>query len=136
MIEDLTLDLKRDEGFRQHPYKDSVGIWTVGYGRNLEDVGIREKEAEVLLQNDIMHVLSEMEREWIWLEDVPNDVHRGLANMAFNLGMPRLKGFKKMLDALCVLDFNKAADEALDSKWAKQVGRRADRIAELFRNSV
>jgi lysozyme len=123
MIEDLVLDLIHDEGFRQHPYKDSVGVLTIGYGRNLEDVGIKAYEAKYLLTQDIRRAITESNAVFSWLQGCPDNVRRGLYNMVFNLGMPRLKGFKKMLAALEAGDYSKAADEALDSKWAKQVGR-------------
>ena len=64
---------------------------------------------------------------------MPEPAQRALANMAFNLGVPRLSQFKNMLSALEKGDYNVAAKEALDSNWAKQVGDRANRIAKVFR---
>ena len=129
-------DLMRDEGLRLKPYRDTVGKLTIGFGRNLDDQGITEDEAETLLQNDIGRTLVELDRAFPWWIGLPDDVQRGLANMAFNLGLTRLRSFKLMLGGLERGDFRRAAVEALASKWADQVGQRAVRIAALFRSST
>ena len=126
----------RDEGLRLQPYRDSVGTWTVGYGHNLESNSITEGAALELLQADIGRILVDLDRSFPWWTGLPDDVQRGLANMAFNLGLPRLRTFKLMLAALERGDFVRAAVEALASKWADQVGQRAVRIAALFRSST
>lgn len=131
----LREDLIRDEGMRLRPYKDSVGILTIGVGRNLDQVGITEDEATTLLANDIAKVEADLDRTESWWRTKPEPVQRGLANMAFNLGISRLGGFKKMLACLQAGDYGGAATHALDSEWAKQVGDRATRIAELFRGA-
>ncbi len=133
MTDSITDDLKRDEGLRLKPYLDSVGKVTIGYGRNIDDVGITEREAEAMLANDIARTLADLNRALPWWRKLPSRQQRGLQNMCFNLGLPRLLGFKKMLAALKSGDRKRAAEEALDSKWAGQVGERAERIAELFR---
>lgn len=132
MLNDLVNDLKRDEGFRSRPYKDTVGKLTIGYGRNLDDVGISESEAELLLRKDVGIAYEETRERYPWIKKAPLNVQRGLYNMAFNMGSARLAGFRKMLAALEAGNYPLAAEEALDSKWAKQVGNRAKRIAELF----
>lgn len=134
LFQDLEEDLKRDEGFRSHPYIDSVGKSTIGYGRNLDDVGISQSEAELLLRKDMGIAFEETREVYPWIKEAPLDVQRGLYNMAFNMGQARLSGFVKMLAALEAKNYSLAAEEALDSKWAEQVGARATRIAELFRN--
>lgn len=125
-------DLIRDEGIRLKPYKDSLGVLTLGIGRNLDDVGISEEEALRLLDNDIVKAEKELDRVESWWRSRPECVQRGLLNMCFNLGISRLSGFKKMLAALHAGDFDTAAAEALKSQWADQVGERAVRIANLF----
>lgn len=127
-------ELKRDEGLRLKPYLDTEGLWTIGYGRNLSDRGIDATEAEILLADDIATVCAELDREFPWWVTRPDDAQRGLVNMAFNLGISRLSGFKRMLACLQAGDYGGASDAALDSTWAKQVGERATRIAHLFRN--
>ena len=132
----LEQDLIRDEGERLKPYKCSAGKVTIGVGRNLDDVGISKYESRMMLDEDIKRVGWELDERIPGWRAYPDGVALGLANMCFNLGWPRLSGFRKMLAAIKSGDYNKAADEALDSKWAKQVGPRADRIAQLFRSEA
>ena len=77
--------------------------------------------------------MEELNNALPWWKDLTVSQRRGLMNMAFNLGLPRLQKFEKMLLALRLGDGERAALEALDSKWAKQVGKRAWRIAALYR---
>jgi lysozyme len=132
----LMLNLKRDEGLRLKPYKDTEGILTIGYGRNLEHVGITEGEAENMLLRDIGVAWDETIRLVPSFSRLPWQAKSALVNMMFNLGYPRLSQFVRMLDAIDRDNFNEAADEALDSKWARQVGKRAERIAGLFRQAA
>ena len=135
MIDRIMADLQRDEGLRLKPYRDSVGKLTIGFGRNLSDNGITEREAEILLDNDMAKTFADLDRALPWWRGLPPFRQRGLVNMAFNLGLPRLLTFKKMLSALQTGDGEQAAVEALDSIWAGQVKGRADRIAYLYRNA-
>ena len=127
-------DLKADEGIRLKPYRDTVGKLTKGIGRNLDDVGISRIEALSMLEEDIDGVIHNLNIKLPWWEELPEDLQRALLNMCFNLGIRRFLGFKRMLSALEEGNYEVAAAEALDSKWAKQVGNRAIRIADLIRN--
>ena len=127
-------DLMRDEGLRLKPYRDTVGKLTIGFGRNLDDQGITEGEAETLLQNDIGRTLVELDRAFPWWIGLPEPVQRALGNMAFNLGLTRLRTFRLMLAGLERGDWEEAAKQALDSRWATQVRNRATRIADLYRS--
>ena len=135
-VEALAVDLLRDEGCVLHAYKDSEDFLTIGVGRLIDDRvggGITLAEARYLLNNDITRTIIELDNKLPWWRDLPEPKARALANMHFNLGWPRLSQFKKMLDALGNSRWDDAAREALDSKWASQVGARAERIAEIFR---
>jgi lysozyme len=134
-IEQLKADLRRDEGTRAKPYRDTVGKLTIGVGRNLDDVGLVPAEIELLLKNDTFAVVAALNQHCPWWVELPEPQGRALANMCFNLGVTRLLGFKKMLAALEARQFHTAADEALDSKWARQVKGRATRIAALYRTT-
>lgn len=129
----LAADLIRDEDERLKPYVDTVGKITIGVGRNLTDVGISQPESRILLQNDINAVLADLDRRAGFWRGMSEGRQLAIANMAFNLGGPRLSGFKLMLAGLEVGDYESAAREALSSKWAQQVGERAQRIAKLYR---
>jgi lysozyme len=131
----LIATLKRDEGFRQFPYRDTENILTIGYGRNLEHVGISEPEAEQLLLNNIQTAIDTMPHKDV-VEKLTQARQDVLINMNFNLGPNRLRGFKRMWVALSAGLFDAAADEMLDSKYARQVGDRAQRLAKVMRKGV
>ena len=135
-IERLYADLKRDEGMKLFPYVDTVGKISIGCGRNLSDNGISEQEAINMFNNDISKTVAELDEQIPWWRSMPEPVQRGMANMLFNMGWPRLSKFQMMLAALEDRAWEAAASEALDSTWAKQVGDRAKRISELFRNAA
>jgi len=128
----LRKQLKRHEGLRLKPYLDTVGKLTVGYGRNLDDVGISRGEADFMLDNDIEMIARELETvdEYRELDLMRKTV---IANMAFNLGFRGLMGFKNMWTAIAQGNYEIAAAEMLNSKWAGQVGSRAIELAELMR---
>ena len=131
-INQIISDLERDEGVRLKPYLDTVGKTTIGIGRNLTDNGITAAEAKVLLQNDLFRVANELDRVAPWWRKMSQVRQNALVNMAFNLGLPRLLTFKKMMVALENGNFEIAWAEAMGSKWAAQVGERANRIADCF----
>lgn len=127
--------LKRDEGLRLRPYQCTAGKQTIGYGRNIEDNGIRESEAELMLLNDVDEckmVLSDRIENWVELSEVRQSV---LINMMFNLGWPRLSKFKRMIAAVELGQFALASIEMLDSKWAGQVGARATRLSQMMKTN-
>lgn len=131
----LRENLIEDEGLRTKPYTDTVGKLTIGCGRNLDDVGISRTEALMMLDNDLKWVFDDLDRNMPWWRRMPEPAQRALANMAFNLGISRLLAFRNMLAALQAMDYETAAEEALDSRWARQVGDRAKRIAALYREA-
>ena len=124
------------EGVRNKVYKDHLGIETIGVGRNLVDRGLSDEEVDYLLTNDITIVEHELDNGLSWWRDLDEVRQRALADLAFNMGLPRLHGFVKMLDALQRRDYHAAADELLDSKYAKQVGERSNRVAEMIRTGA
>lgn len=132
---DMIADLKRDEGLKLKPYRDTVGKWTIGIGRNLDDVGISEAEAEYLFNNDIDRTIAEMDQQMRWWQTLDTPRRRVLLNMGFNLGVPGLLKFVKTLAAVREGRYNDAADGMLASKWAGQVGDRAKRLAEMMRGA-
>lgn len=128
----LRAQIERDEGLRLKPYRDSVGKLTIGYGRNLDDRGITKDEAALLLAHDLADAWNAVESAFPWARDLSEPRMGVLVNMAF-MGIGRLKGFVKMLAAMEAGDWEAAARELLDSKYAGQVGARADRLAQQLR---
>lgn len=127
--------LKIDEGLRLKPYRCTADKLTIGYGRNLEDVGISKDEAEYLFANDIKEAESELRHAFPWFEELAETRQDVLVNMCFNLGLTRLLGFKKFLKAVSLGEYETAAHEMMNSAWAEQVGDRAKRLARLMRGS-
>jgi lysozyme len=128
-------NLKTEEGFRARPYHCTAGILTIGFGRNLSNsgLGITEEEATVLLKNDVIRTIDEVRQRWPWFDDLSKAAREVLVELCFQLGAPRLSGFKKCLAALEAQDYSTAAAELLDSKFAKQVPARANRLANKLR---
>jgi lysozyme len=125
--------LKRDEGCRLRPYRDSVGKLTIGIGRNLDDVGISQDEADMLLHNDLGKVFTQLSEQIPWIADLDEARQGVLENMCFNMGIHGLMGFKNTLALIQAGEYDKAADAMLESHWAEQVGPRAQRLALQMR---
>lgn len=123
--------LKKDEGKRFKPYKDSRGFLTIGYGRWLEG-GISEDEAELMLNNDMRTAYEGAQKAVKSFHLLNDDRQEILVNMVFNLGLSRFKKFKKMLAAIEKGDHKTVPKEMLDSLWAKQVKGRAQRLAKRW----
>ena len=141
------------EGLRLQVYKDTLGIDTIGIGRNLEDrgitkeeldwmdipsmdavyeYGITEADAMYLAKNDVQIVEDELVRAHPCVEELDAVRQLVLIDMAFNLGVPRLCKFKKMWAAVHTKQFDIAAKEMLDSRWARQVKSRSTKLAHAM----
>ncbi len=129
----LLHSIKQAEGLRLKPYRCTEDKLTIGYGRNLEDVGLSSIEAEYLLENDIGQSMIDLDNALPWWRDLSDIRQEALVEMCFNMGLPTLLEFENMLAALETGQYAKASEEALDSKWARQVGDRALRIANMIR---
>ena len=115
--EPLIAQLKRHEGERQDLHKCPAGYWSIGYGHNLQAKGISKDIANLILLEDLADA-EEQVRKHIHVKRL-SDARLGvLINMAFNLGMHGLLGFKQFLYFLSMDDYERAADEMLDSRWA------------------
>ena len=125
------------EGLRLKPYKCSANKLTIGYGRNLEDVGISRAEADMMFERDFAQAEAEARQLCrtykVNYEDLIEQRFYVLTDMMFNLGYNRLSKFKKLLYALKNSLYDDAAKEMLDSTWATQVGNRATQLAALMR---
>jgi lysozyme len=130
-MNDLQQWIKKGEGLKLNLYVDSTGNPTIGWGRNIRN-GISVDEAELLFQNDFKTAVAELEA-CNWFPSLPDGVKQALIHMNFNLGLPKFLEFKKMIAALTVKDYSLAAQEALNSKWAFQLGKRAKDIAVMIR---
>lgn len=136
----LISELRRDEGVRYRPYKDSVGILTVGVGHNLAvrpiHIGwtypLSDAQVNQLLAEDLAEVFAELDSHLPWWRSLSYPRQRVLANMSFNLGTASLLTFANTLAAIKAGDWQKASNGMLKSKWAGQVGDRAKRLAAMM----
>ncbi|NIO08743.1 MAG: glycoside hydrolase family protein [Deltaproteobacteria bacterium] len=126
--------LIRHEGLRLKPYRDTVGKLTIGVGRNLDDVGITWEEAMILLNRDIANVRREVNKAFPWFSRLDAVRKNVVLNMVFNLGLPRFRQFKKAIAAIRARHWEEAAKQMLDSRWVRQVGRRARELASMMKS--
>jgi len=131
-LEQLKAELHRDEGYRDKPYLDSVGKMTIGVGHNLDDRGQSPEIIEAQLLEDIDQAEKDLDGiDPVW-RTLNANRQRVLLNMAFNLGKTRLEQFRNMWATIRDGRLVEVPRHMLDSKWAKQVGKRANRLAELW----
>jgi len=138
MIEELKELLKIHEGTgpmkkgRHQMYQDSEDIWTIGYGRNIQERGLSTAEADFLLDNDIADSIRDCHKfDWYGALDEARQLV--VTDMVFNMGLGRFMGFRKTIDFIERGLYEKASVEMMDSKWAKQVGPRAVRLSEIMK---
>ncbi|WP_444931567.1 glycoside hydrolase family protein [Microbulbifer sp. SSSA002] len=128
----LVEQLLSHEGVELKTYKCSAGRLTIGVGRNLSDRGVSYDEALILLRNDIDFYFGEVSEKLDFFNSLSMKRKAVLVNMAFNLGVAGLMGFKNMLAAIAAGDYEQAAEEMLNSLWAKQVGNRAIELSKTM----
>lgn len=134
LADDLKAMLMRHEGKRDRMYLDSVGVPTIGIGHNL-NVPISHAAVMQIFEDDLREAQSQCLHAFPWFAELTEERQWVLINMCFNMGLPRLLGFKKMLAALALDDYDTAAKEMMDSHWAQQVGHRAVELATLMRGT-
>lgn len=132
----VTSQLRIDEGTRSKPYKDQCGNLTIGVGRNLTANGLSEDEIEYLLKNDVGHAAVEAATLFEFTDEISDDRKAVLVNMMFNMGEATLSTFHGLIAAVAARDWNAAADHMIASKWASQVGPRAQRLADKMRGTT
>lgn len=135
-IRDITLALRKEEGFRAHVYKCSANKWTIGYGRNVQKnsgPGITKEEANYLLACDIQRTISECEKAFPFMADLNSERLGVMVQLCFQMGLPALRKFRRMLHHLDRGEYKQASEELLDSRFAKQTPARAKRLAKQLR---
>ena len=142
--EQLLKELMLDEGVIHEIYNDHLGYPTFGVGHLItekdEEHGkplgtpVSEERVTECLNADVDIVCAELDKNMEWWRELNDTRQRVMANMCFNLGYPRLSKFKKFLAAVQEEDWETAAVEMMDSKWATQVGDRAIRLREKMLN--
>jgi lysozyme len=132
-IADLRNMLIQHEGWRDKPYLDSEKKLTIGVGHNLDAKPLSSRAIMLILEDDINDAVEDLDRVFSWWRELSEARQNVLADMSFNMGIVQLQEFKKMWAALQARDYETAADEMLDSKWARQVGKRSETLANMMR---
>lgn len=122
-----------EEGYRQFPYRDTVGKLTVGIGRNLDDVGISRQEALYLMSQDIAMAAARCSVLLPWWGSVDALRQDVFVNLWFNMG-DKLLGFKKMLQAASVGDWTTAGDELINSTADHEEPGRIEALATILKS--
>ena len=130
---DLEAMPRQHEGERLRPYVDTVGKVTIGVGHNLTDKGIPQTVSNMLLMEDIADAIDDVRHVCSVYDQLSRPRQLVLLSMAFNLGRERLGKFVHFLGAIHRGDWEDAADEMLQSQWARQVGTRATTLAKMMR---
>ncbi len=129
---DLTSTLKGEEGFSANVYKDHLGYDTIGYGHrcSANHSAVTVAEAEKILASDIVEAIKNVEK--LIGKNQPKEVKEIVTAMAFQIGFSGVSKFKGMLAKIQSGDYKGASKEMLDSKWAKQTPKRAQRMSDLM----
>ena len=136
--EAVFVQMKIDEGVVYEVYHDHLGLPTFGVGHLVlesdtefgQPVGtpIDEDRVNDCFEKDLDTAISECSVLYEDFDNMPGEVQEVLVNMMFNMGRPRLSGFKNFKKALDEGDWAKAGTEGRDSKWYRQVTNRAERL--------
>ena len=130
--------IKRHEGVKSKVYKCTQGYETIGVGRNISEsgLGLSDDEIDYLLHNVLERCNEELSQAYDWYSELSKPRRDAMVDICFNLGITRLRGFVKALEAMSRQQFDIAADEFMDSKWATQVGYRAEEVTEMIRTGA
>jgi len=142
-LQRLREDLETDEGVKYEIYLDHLGYPTFGIGHLIREddpehgeapgTEVSESRVAEAFEQDVQTVLSDCAKLYSDFEELPEEAQLVIANMMFNLGYPRLSAFKGMKAGVDARDWNRAADEMIDSRWYKQVTNRAQRLVDRIR---
>ena len=135
-MKELLESIKHHEGFVEHVYDDSLGIPTIGYGFAIKDLILDEDIAEDILMRKLERLKRNANSRFKWLEDMPVVVQEVILNMCYQLGVTGVSKFRKAISALQEGDWDEAANEMLDSLWARQTPNRATELSDIVRNQV
>lgn len=130
----------RDVAGRHALYRCPAGKMTIGHGHNIEDLGISDAVADMMLEEDMAAALAELDQRISWWRDQPREVGIVLLDMIFNMGwgdgLRGLSSFRAMLPAIRAGQYEYAARLLRRSEYASDVGDRAKENAALLERAA
>jgi len=132
-IAPIIASLKIHEGFRSRVYKDTLGYDTIGYGFAIKDLELSEAVATVILTGKVYELVIRIQERFPWFNKLPNPAQGVVVNMCYQMGISGVSKFRKFIRALNLKDWNTAAAEMLDSRWARQTPKRAQELSNIIK---
>ena len=127
-------EIKKHEGFRSTVYKCSEGFDTIGYGFAIKDLILDKAIAEMILDRKLKALTENINNKFDWFNESPQKVQDVVSNMCYQIGLSGFSKFKKTIYYLETEQYEEAADEMLDSLWARQTPNRANELSNIIRN--
>ena len=135
-MQSLIKQIKHHEGYRSRVYKCTEGYDTIGYGFAIKDLVVSEEVCEMILLEKLEFLEKSIKNRFSWYDESPQVIKEVIMNMCYQLGITGVSKFRKAISALQEGDWNEAADEMLDSLWARQTPNRAKELSDIVRNQV
>ena len=126
-------NIKESEGFRSSVYKDTLGIDTIGYGFAIKDLHLTRDDCDRILERKVAELKIRVHNKFKFIITLPESVQDVIIECCYQLGVTGFSKFKKTLAYLEKHEFEKAAVEMLDSKWAKQTPNRAKKLSDIVK---
>ena len=134
MVQSLIKQIKHHEGYRSRVYKCTEGYDTIGYGFAIKDLVVSEEVCEMILLEKLEFLEKSIKNRFSWYDESPQVIKEVIMNMCYQLGITGVSKFRKAISALQEGDWDEAADEMLDSLWARQTPNRATELSHIVRN--
>ena len=133
-MKDIIEQLKIHEGYKPAVYKCTAGVDTIGIGFAIKDLNLSEEVCELILTEKLEALEERFEKKFDWFQESPVEVRNVMLNMAYQLGFAGFCKFKKTIAYLEEAEWEKASEEMLDSRWAKQTPNRAKELSEIIKS--
>ena len=133
-MKDIIEQLKIHEGYKPTVYKCTAGVDTIGVGFAIKDLHLSEEVCDLILKEKLEVLEERFENKFDWFAESPVEVRNVMLNMAYQLGFSGFCKFKKTIALLEARDWERASEEMLDSKWAKQTPNRANELSEIIKS--
>jgi len=133
-MKDIIEQLKIHEGYKSKVYKCTAGVDTIGVGFAIKDLNLSEEVCELILTEKLEVLEERFEKKFDWFKTSPVEVRNVMLNMAYQLGFAGFCKFKKTIAYLEEAEWEKASEEMLDSRWAKQTPNRAKELSEIIKS--